>query len=83
MSDPIECPKCGSKAHDIGMSIMTVMMYRSYTDHEGKRHIHDPNERNECRTCSDCGIAFSVITYGKCWCGWSAGTDKITWDDTK
>lgn len=83
MTNPVECPKCGSKAHRLGGSSVTLMMYQSFTDRYGKIHHHDRNARTQGRTCSDCGTRFSVISYNTCWCGWSGGTDKITWDDTK
>lgn len=72
MSEAPRCPKCGSMAHQILSATSTCMGYSSFTDEDGKEHVHNPNAKRQNRQCRLCNHYFEHVSYSQCWCGWSA-----------
>lgn len=71
------CEKLGlkSKTHANG-GRKTMMYCKPYYDENGKYHHHDANRISTTYTCTN-GHAWTRVTRGKCWCGWSGGETTI------
>lgn len=81
----VKCPKCeeeGKKSKVYsrrgGMGCTsTLMNSEPWYDEDGRMHHHDRNSTKSEHQCSN-GHTFDMTYYGKCWCGWKGGEDKVT-----
>lgn len=80
----MKCHKCkdqGKKSTiSIGIGTSTSAYYTPHYDEDGKHHFHDSNECIQSYNCSN-GHIWTETSYGSCWCGWTGGKTKITYQD--
>lgn len=65
----MKCRECGLPLEDKGVSFSTTVAYRSFTDGELRKHVHDKNVASHTFECRNGHKEQHVVPH-TCWCGW-------------